>query len=472
MSDTSTSLFRNEARSEWVRLRTLINLRWLAIMGQSVAVIIAEFYLNIQLDAGLCALAIGASVILNLVTSFILPSTRRLSKTETSLMLLFDILQLVFLLYLTGGLDNPFSLLILAPVTISATALTMNATLFLGVVAISLATMLLKYKIPLTTATGEVLSLPQLFQLGNWIALILGIVFLASYARRVTVESFSMSQALAATQMALDREHELTMLGGVVAAAAHEMGTPLATIKLASSELHDELADHPDLQNDAALIHQQADRLSAILRDMGRTGKDDLHLKSTPILSLVAEAAEPHQNRGKEIVFLANGRPADAFIGRIPTVHRQPQIIHGLRNLIQNAVDFSAANVWVNATWTDKTIRILVADDGKGIAPDLLSRIGDPFVARRSNRHSKRGTERPEYEGMGLGLFIAKTLLERSGATLIFANADASTEPLTESNLRSKLMVRATGAMISISWPRDKLENQSTALGPNERVES
>jgi two-component system sensor histidine kinase RegB len=206
------------------------------------------------------------------------------------------------------GLNNPFALLILAPVTISATALTMRSTTILGVLAIVLISLLAYFHVPLTLASGEVLQLPDLFILGFWIAIAIGIIFLSAYARRITSESHSMSQALLATQMALAREQKLTDLGGVVAAAAHELGTPLATIKLVSTELAEELEGQPQLAEDAKLISSQADRCRDILRSMGRAGKDDLHMRSAPLGAVVREAAEPHANRGVEIEMEFHGR--------------------------------------------------------------------------------------------------------------------------------------------------------------------
>ena len=218
-------------------------------------------------------LVITAAILFNLLATFVLPPNKRLSEREAMLSLLFDLCQLVILLYLTGGLHNPFVLLILAPVTIAATALTLYATVVLSLTALGMISILSFLYMPLTRLSGEVLELPRLFVGGMWVALSIGILFLAIYARRVTNEMFSMSQALSATQMALAREHQLTALGGVVAAAAHEMGTPLATIKLVSSELAMELEDGSELKEDALLISEQTDRLRQILRDMGTQGQ-------------------------------------------------------------------------------------------------------------------------------------------------------------------------------------------------------
>ncbi|MEM9199011.1 MAG: ActS/PrrB/RegB family redox-sensitive histidine kinase [Pseudomonadota bacterium] len=422
MSDTGLSLLTNAARSDWVRLRTLIMLRWLAVSGQTATVVLADIYLAVTLPLNLCAAAIAASVAFNIVSTVVHPENKRLSERDTALTLLFDLVQLSVLLFATGGLTNPFSVLVLAPVTISATALTLRATLALAGAALALITLLATVHLPLRFADGTQLDLPDIYLAGTWGALLIAIVFLALYARRVTIETFSMSQALIATQMALAREQRLTALGGLVAATAHELGTPLATIKLTAAELAHELKDRGDLAEDIALIREQTDRCRDILRSLGRAGKDDRHMRSAPIEAVVEEAAEPHRGRGKAIHLRVDGVPADPGDATDqPTIHRHPEVIHGLRNLVQNAVDFADAHVWIDIDWDDTHLRIVVGDDGPGYPEDMVGRWGDPFIRRRSELNPQSG-ERPGYEGMGLGLFIAKTLLERMGAEVTFTN--------------------------------------------------
>ncbi|TCP40309.1 sensor histidine kinase RegB [Rhodovulum marinum] len=465
MPEPSADLLPPTERSNWIRLRTLILLRWAAIAGQVIAIAVAELYFRIQLDLGLLLLVVGAGVLANIIAVAVYPENRRLSETETMLTLLFDIAQLAALLFLTGGLNNPFALLILTPVTISATALSQRSTLFLAHVAFALVTVVAFYHLPLVTADGEVQRLPNIFLFGFWAAIVIGISFLGLYADRVTSEMNKMSDALLATQMALAREQKLTDLGGVVAAAAHELGTPLATIKLVSSEMIDELADRPELREDMELIRDQADRCRDIMRSMGRAGKDDLHMRTAPLEAIVEEAAEPHLNRGKELIFTSE--PIHGGAPRMPVVYRRPEIIHGLRNLIQNAVDFADTRVWVVAQWTPDEITIRIMDDGPGYPSHLLGRIGDPFVRQRRNpAHQKK---RPEYEGMGLGLFIAKTLLERSGAEVSFANG--SDPFLTDANRTEK-----RGAVVEVQWPISTIgvsaESQLAALGENLPIEA
>ena len=461
-ADPAVDLVRQDARSDWVRLRTLLVLRWLAILGQTVTVVIASFHLGLRVELGLCFLAIGASVISNLIAMTIFPENQRLSDRDAMLTLLFDLSQLSFLLFLTGGLNNPFALLILAPVTISATALTMRSTTILGVLAVLMITLLAMFHVPLTAETGEVLQLPDIFIVGFWSAITIGIVFLSAYARRITSETHSMSQALLATQMALAREQKLTDLGGVVAAAAHELGTPLATIKLVSTELVEELDGQPELAEDARLIRDQADRCRDILRSMGRAGKDDLHLRSAPLGAVVREAAEPHADRGVDVLYDFAADPGEPE-GQ-PVIWRKPEVIHGLRNLVQNAVDFSETRIWVEGSWGAGQIRIRITDDGQGFPQDLLGRLGDPFLSRRVRNE---GRARPGYEGMGLGLFIAKTLLERSGARVTFSNAS---DPF----LVAEDKAEKSGAVVEVIWPHEVLglleDEASAPLGENQPI--
>lgn len=456
MAQVDQDVFQNQKRSNWVRLRTLVLLRWFAVAGQIGAVLVALYVYRLTLEIGLIAIVIGLPVLVNIVSLFVYPENRRLSESEADVMIGFDLTQLGLLLYLTGGLSNPFALLILAPVTVASTFLPLRSTLILGAIALAIITFLRFENLPIMTASGVPLILPDLFVFGFWMALIIGVVFVGVYARQVTQETLSMGEALVATQMALAREQKLTDLGGVVAAAAHELGTPLATIKLVSSELIDELGDQEELREDARLIREQADRCRDILRSMGRAGKEDHLLRQAPIETVIREASEPHLHRGKSVSFKIL-RP-DIGGTRQPDIFRRPEVIHGIRNLIQNAVDFAATKVLVEISWSDDVISIRIIDDGPGFPQSVLGRIGDPYVRHRKTEGDSGS--RPGYEGMGLGLFIAKTLLERSEATLTFANGGARALSGTRG-----------GAIVSVEWLRPSIEagveDSRGALGQN-----
>jgi two-component system sensor histidine kinase RegB len=465
MPTSNAQLFEAQNRSNWVRLRTLVTLRWFAVIGQTTAIFVAVRFYDLQIDVPPVALVIVTSVFANLFSVSLYPENRRLKENEAIVWLAFDLLQLSALLYLTGGLKNPFAMMVLAPVTIAATVLPLRGTVLLGLVAMGLITVISRTHIPLVLADGTELTLPLLFQFGFWLALLIGSAFLALYARQVTNEMHVMSEALLATQLALSREQKLTDLGGVVAAAAHELGTPLATIKLVSSELKEELENSPELLEDAELIRQQADRCRDILHSMGRAGKDDLHLRHAPLEAVVREAAEPHLSRGKTVIF--HIEPDEGSSQSQPIIPRQPEIIHGLRNLVQNAVDFADEHVTVDLTWSEDGIGVRISDDGQGFPPSVLGRIGDPYVRRR--RVMEDGARRPGYEGMGLGLFIAKTLLERSGATLTFSNSRRH----GQANWKGQA---TGGAIVDVVWPGNTLQQDeaqvSQPLGKNRPIKA
>ncbi|MCW1918878.1 ActS/PrrB/RegB family redox-sensitive histidine kinase [Rhodobacter sp. KR11] len=441
---------RDFSEGQWVRLRTLTTLRWFSVVGQVAVMTAAHAYFGLILPIDQCALAVGAAVALNIISATVFPGNRRLADHEAMLLLLFDLIQLIYLVGMTGGLDNPFILLVIVPVTISASALELKSTVFLGGLAVQLVTAVAFVYKPLRFASGEVVILPRQFEVGFWLAVVSGTVFIAIFSRRIAVEMRAMADALLATQMALSREQKLTDLGGVVAAAAHELGTPLATIKMVATELVEELEG--DAREDAMLIRAQADRCRDILRDMGRAGKDDLHLRQAPLIAVVNEAAEPHMDRGKKVEVVDG-----IGLHLQPRIWRRPEVIHGLRNLIQNAVDFAAGKVWVDLEHIQGQIRVRIVDDGDGFPFHVLYRIGDPFVSNR-----RVDEARPGYEGMGLGLFIAKTLLERTGAVLTFANAS---DPFSGPGIRPE----RSGAVVEVVWPESALLAEADLVNQENR---
>lgn len=443
MTDHSLDIRERDAQGHWIRLVTLTRTRWLAIFGQLAAILVAWAYLGLMIPVSICLAVVGISAVSNVLSWYFFARSKRLSEVEFLLTLVFDMVQLTLLLFLTGGLTNPFALLLLAPVTIAATALGMRSIVIVGIGAIVLVSMLATVFEPLQLSDGTVLILPELYRFGLWLAMVIGIVFIAAYSRSVTREKLGLAEALHATRLALAREQKLTDIGGVVAAAAHELGTPLATIKLVSSELLDTVEPGSEQAEDIALIREQADRCREILHSMGSVGKDDKLVRSAPLRSVIDEAAAPHAQRGITITFDALPHT------KMPEVQRRPEVIHGLRNLIQNAVDFAQAQIWIEADWSETTVTVRVVDDGPGFPPSLLSRIGEPYLRDKTN-------SRPEYKGMGLGVFIAKTLLERTGAEVSFGNCSgASTE--------------RCGARAEVTWNRAEIEGDSRqVLGLNE----
>jgi two-component system sensor histidine kinase RegB len=459
-------ILERNARGRWVRLRTLTTLRWLAVLGQAAAVLVATQMFGVQVPQVFCALAIAASVLFNIVSVQIFPPTMRLSERAATLCMMFDLGQVAVLLMLTGGLSNPFAVLVLAPVTISASALTLRSTIVVSIMALMVISAMAFWHLPLIYEGGEILILPPIYILGVWLALTISVLFMTFYARRVTVETYRMGQALSAAEAALSREQRLTAIGGLAAAAAHELGTPLATIKLVSSELVDELADSPELREDAELIRSQADRCRDILADLNHGGRSDAHVKLVPVSAVIEEAAEPHKDRGRRVFMRLDGMIVSPEDDQ-PVIKRSPEIIHGLRNFIQNAIDFAETTVWIDIIESESSLRIVVGDDGQGYPEEILQLLGDPYITSRPRPAGVGGAG--NQAGMGLGLFIAKTLLERTGARVSFANADRS---VRRSNRGLPLEARRpSGALAALVWQKSEIiasrEEARGALGEN-----
>lgn len=413
-----------------LRLKTLINVRWLAVLGQSAAVFAVWQLLEFNFEPVFCFALISVSVFLNLFLKFRYPPNQRLSSRASAALLAYDVVQLAALLFLTGGLQNPFSFLLLVPVIISATALSNKYTLSLGLLAIFCTSFLAFFYLPLPWLDGVTLQLPNIYIGGMWIAVISSLSFTAIYAFRVADEARKLSDALTATELVLQREQHLSNLDGLAAAAAHELGTPLATIALVSKEMTRELEKGSPLYEDAALLRSQAERCRDILQKLTSLSTEgDRHIGTMPFTALMEEIAEPHRNFGVSVrVKKPDGR-------RVPDCIRNPGILYGLGNIVENAVDYADEKVALETGWDEEAIWVKVMDDGRGFDDEVLARIGEPFVTRRS-RSTQSG-------GLGLGLFIAKTLLERSGATLTFASDTQS---------------QYSGACVFVSWPRVALE--------------
>jgi two-component system sensor histidine kinase RegB len=396
-----------------LRLDTLVRLRWLAVLGQSTAVLVVYFGLDFDFKVWACLAVIAVAASLNLALRIRFPMTQRLAPERAAWLLAFDLAELAVLLFFTGGLQNPFAILLLGPVLISAAALPPRTTLMLGGFAIACATALIFAHEPLPWGSEPPPELPRVYVMGVWLAILLSIAFLGLHAWQVTEESRQLADALAATELVLAREQHLSQLDGLAAAAAHELGTPLATITLIAKELLLALPRHSEHADDVRMLNEQAQRCRHILGKLNELSSGE-PFDRMKLSSLIEEVVAPHRNFGVAIdVALAAGNAAE------PVGGRNPAILYGLGNLLENAVDFADARVEVAAAWSSDDIAVTIIDDGPGFAPEIMDRIGEPYVTSRPG-HQHPVTN--EASGLGLGFFIAKTLLERSGATLEFAN--------------------------------------------------
>ena len=473
-------------RSRGLSLRTLVILRWMAIFGQSATIGTATLYFHFDLPLWGCLAAIAASVAMNL------NATSRLKRSDGSLPdgrltaahLGFDILQLSILLGLTGGLQNPFCLLLVAPVTVAAASLPGRQAALMGLLVLAATVSLFFVSLPLPWTAGTELNLPPLYKFGIGLALVTGVIFTSAYAWRVAADAEKLELALATTQDVLQREQRLAALGGLAAAAAHELGTPLATIQVVARELLRASAKDGAAAEDAALILQQAERCRDILKRLSQQPEEgEAAFAEVGLKALLEEVVEPH--RGFDLDFEVSVRTASGESA--PRVRRLPEVIHGLSTLVENAADFAAAKVRVRAVVDAGFIEIEVVDDGPGFPADILPRLGEPYVtsrpqgkARRAlsaqiaasvaaatpGRKGKKATKvepaleaiAPSQGGMGLGFFIARTLLERTGGKVFVGPGDGGQAPVKGQTPAKGL---PKGARVAVRWPRPALEVSS-----------
>ena len=422
-----------------LRLRTLLLLRWTSLAGQLAAVLWVQFVLGFDLPLGWCLGVILISAWANLSVTLAWPGSRMAGRREAVVQLAFDLVQLSVLLGLTGGLQNPFSLLMIAPVTVAAATLRTRDAVALCILSIVAAIALSFFSFPLPWRDGEPLMLPELYRLGLLAAQMVGLVFTAAYAWQASAEAARMELALAATQAVLAREQRLSALGGLAAAAAHELGTPLATIQVVAKEMARGLPEGTPFHEDVHLLLTQAERCREILRKLSRApDTGDEHHSRMSLSQLVDEVCEPH--RGE---ILVSGEVTCAPGAPILEVRRLPEVLHALSAFVENAIDFAESSVEVTAHYDAERLMIEVRDDGPGFAAEVIARLGEPYVTTRSQGEGSRS----HHHGMGLGFFIAKTLLERTGAQVEFRNA------------------RSGGALVAARWRRASVEAQPVTEG-------
>ena len=421
-----------------VRLGTLVGLRWLAVAGQTIGVLFVHFSLGYPLPLLECLALIALSVVLNIWLILRFGPGHRPGVAFAFAQLAYDSAQLFGLLALTGGLENPFALLLFAPISVSATTLPQRSTFLLAGIVVALASVLAVFHLPLPWNPETRIVFDDLYVTGIWVSLVCGVVFISVYTNRVAHEARQLADALTATELALSRREQLHALDGLAAAAAHELGTPLSTIALAAKEMLGDLPAGP-LRDDVELIISQSARCRAILaklRNLGAEGGDPFAV--VPLQALIAEVASPHEGQGKTVTVHADGGGAPE-----PVVRRSAGLLYGLGNLIENAAQFARTNVIIATTWDKAVVRLTVTDDGRGFPPELIARLGEPYLTTRLR---PQNSDSSEPGGLGLGIFIAKTLLERTGADLTFANAAAD----------------GTRARVSVVWPRTALETDPT----------
>lgn len=418
---------RSSSFSRRLRSSTLIRIRWLGAICQIAIISFVNFYLGFTLPFANCAVLIAASIGLNIILTFNYSFNHRLDPRIATCILAFDIFVLAGLLYYTGGLENPFAVLLIAPAVISATSLHLHYIIILNLLVIGCVTLLSFVAMPLPWYPDAVIDFPRLLLDGIWTAIIVLLLFSTAYGYRVAEETRRLADALNATELIIQREHHMTALDGLAAAAAHELGTPLATIQLVAKEMQRALKNSPRFAEDIGLLQSQATRCRDILKRLNSLSTEgDEHVSQMKFHELLEEVIAPHRDFGVTI----EKQQIESSTGREPVFQRSDGILYGIGNLVENAVDFAEKRVIIRYGWSDKHISLIITDDGQGFPHGMLERLGEPYTSSRTNDHHGGG--------LGLGLFIAKTLLERSGAQIEFQNRTAE----------------GYGAEVTLTWSR------------------
>ncbi len=402
---------------------TLVNLRWIAIIGQITAINLVYFLLKLDFPILIAYLVIFIGLTTNLFLQFKIKSVL-LKDLYASLFLIYDLIQLSLLLYLTGGISNPFSILMIIPTIVSSSFLSMGTTIILGILTIIFLFLLTVFHYPLPGIHDDSVTFPQLYLTGYFIAIIIGLIFLSYFGIRFAGESKRRSDAIKKLQEVIAKEYELESLGGQAAAAAHSLGTPLATISVVSKELKKEIGDQKQYSKDIDLLISQTKRCGEILKQISKKQIiEDKFLNKTNLENLLEEIIETFKETSGKNILLITKDDKNKFY-----VDRSPELIYGLRNFIGNAVKFSKKSVEIIIESNSKEVIIKINDDGPGFPDDIKEFLGQPYIKSKSKIiNSEAGT--------GLGTFLGKTLLERKLANLFFSKDN-----------------KLGGASVSISW--------------------
>ena len=413
-----------------LRLRTLNLTRWIAILGQYIAVATAFFWLEINFNIYLASVCILISIILNIIVSIKFLPIRTLNSNETLFYLIFDSIQLVALLYITGGLTNPFCILIIAPFIISATYLDLFRTIIIGIVSILSLSLLAFFYQPISSNIFEFSSSDfssfQIFSI--WLSLIVSLAFIGIYCFRVANESRKVEKALNETQIALSDEEKISDMMSLTAAAVHELGTPLSTISVIIKEIVNELDVSEKNYDDILLIQSQIKRCSEILNRLRQgdiSNDNSSFINELDFPRLINEIVKDYELEEIKLNFEID----DYFKNSNFIILRKPEIVHSLSNIIENAYQYAKHSVTIKLILKDENVILEIINDGEGFPANILPILGEPYVKKNEKNH----------KGIGLGLFIAKNLINKTAGKIEFRN------------------IENTGACVKIIWKKDNL---------------
>jgi len=406
-----STLFRLEENLQLDK-KTLVNLRWIAILGQLIAINIVFNFLDLNFPIIESHIVILLGLTTNLFLQFKIKSNQ-LKDSYSSLFLIFDLIQLSLLLFLTGGITNPFSLLLIVPTIVSSSFLSMGTTIILGTITISLLSVLTKFYLPLPGMSQYGFNFPAYYLFGILISVIIGLIFLSYFGIKFAGETKKRSEALNKLQQVLSKEYELESLGGLAAAAAHSLGTPLATIAVVAKELRKEINTDSKHSKDLDLLISQTKRCAEILKQISlKQIVKDKFLSELKLEYLLAEILRSFMETSEKEIKIDLNNDKNKI-----NIKRTPEIIYGLRNFIGNAVKFSKSKVEVELKSDESNITININDDGPDFAEDIINILGEPYIKSKSKEVSGKS-------GLGLGTFLGKTLLEKQGAKLTFSNSN------------------------------------------------
>ena len=410
--------------------KTLVILRWIAIVGQFFTISIVYFFLSFKLPFFYCSVIILIGVLTNIYLQFKVRENQ-LSNFSSMVYLLYDLVQLTALLYLTGGITNPFTILLIVPAIVSSTFLTLRSTLNLSFITIMALVLLTIYHLPLPHSGNLHFHVPNYYLYAIPTAVIIGLIFLTYFGARFGIESRKRTEALNKLELILAKEHELESIGVQAAAAAHSLGTPLSTITVVAKELEKEIGNNPKYSKDINLLLTQTKRCSDILQKLSQdTLAEDNFLDDIKLDELLNEIARSFREiSNKQLSVIVNKNEIN------PRIERTLEITYGLRNFIGNAVKYSKSLVEISLESNNKITEVKVCDDGPGFPSDVKDILGEPYIRSEDNKISSKS-------GLGLGTFIGKTLLERMKADVTFDKCPKN-----------------NGAMVTIQWQTNSLHS-------------
>jgi len=424
-----STLFRLEKNKHLDR-KALVNLRWVAIIGQLITINLVHHYLKLNLPIIETHIVILIGLITNIILQFKIKANQ-LKDLYSALFLTYDLLQLSILLYFTGGITNPFSLFLIFPSIFSSTFLSMGITIILGTFTITLLFFLTKFYKILPGLDAYNFIFPEYYLVGMLFSIIIGLIFLSYYGIRFSEETKKRSEALDKLQQVIAKEYELDSLGGLAASAAHSLGTPLATISVVTKELKKEIGDKSKHSKDLDLLLSQTRRCSDILKQISKKEiSDDQFINLVKAEDLLDEITRSFKLTTDKMINLITEEDKNKI-----NIKRSPEIVYGIRNFIDNAIKFADKKINISLESNNKILSISINDDGPGFAEDIIEIIGEPYLRSKSKEISSNA-------GLGLGIFLGKTLLERKKARLSFINNE---------DLK--------GAIVKISWNIKDIKN-------------